>query len=158
MAAYENLQPVICNIQEHRCAGFQIMCMKGDTISNIHVSELLWIDRRRVTELMQQLKDTRDSHAVVDRASRPSSSVSKARTLDFIRRVSDIFKHDPNRSIRDISWEMDVYHVTLLACVIEDVLKKSLDWLAANTYDFIPKIKWFVSSPNLNPIGYFFGG
>ncbi|QQP55543.1 Uncharacterized protein FKW44_008765 [Caligus rogercresseyi] len=79
MAAYGNIQPVIWNEQERRCAVIQILCIKGNTISNTQVSELLGIDRRRVVELRQQLKDTRDPRAVVDRAFRPSSSARKAR-------------------------------------------------------------------------------
>ncbi|QQP57793.1 Uncharacterized protein FKW44_002897, partial [Caligus rogercresseyi] len=121
MAAYGNLQPVICNEQERRCAVIQILCIKGNTISNTQVSELIGIDRRRVAELRQQLKDTKDPRAVVDRAFRPSSSARKARTPDFIRRVSDIFEHDPSRSIRDVAKKLDVSHVTLLACVNEDL-------------------------------------
>ncbi|QQP50801.1 Hypothetical protein FKW44_011931, partial [Caligus rogercresseyi] len=77
------------------------------TISNTQVSELLGIERRRVAELRQQLKDTRDPRAVVDR---PSSSARKARSPDFITRVSDIFEHDPSRSIRDVAKELDVSH------------------------------------------------
>ncbi|QQP35935.1 Hypothetical protein FKW44_020886, partial [Caligus rogercresseyi] len=56
MAAYGNLQPVIWNDQERRCAVIQILCIKGNTISNTQVSELLKIDRRRVAELRQQLR------------------------------------------------------------------------------------------------------
>ncbi|QQP39800.1 Uncharacterized protein FKW44_013632, partial [Caligus rogercresseyi] len=107
MAAYGNLQPVIWNKQEHRCAVIQILSIKGNTISNTQVSELLGIDRRRVAELKQQLKDTRDPRAVVDR---PSSSACKARTPDFIRRVSDILEHDPSRFLRDVAKEQDVSH------------------------------------------------
>ncbi|QQP37080.1 Hypothetical protein FKW44_022389, partial [Caligus rogercresseyi] len=39
-------------------------------------------------------------------------STRKARTLDFMRRVSDIFEHDPSRAIRDVTKELDVSHVT----------------------------------------------
>ncbi|QQP37823.1 Hypothetical protein FKW44_018221, partial [Caligus rogercresseyi] len=60
MAAYGHLQPVIWNEQERRCAVIQIICIKGKIISITQVSELLGIDRRRVAELRQQLKDTRD--------------------------------------------------------------------------------------------------
>ncbi|QQP51891.1 Uncharacterized protein FKW44_013377, partial [Caligus rogercresseyi] len=77
-----------------------ILCINGSTINNTHVSELLGIDRRRVADLKQQLKDTRDPRAVVDKA-------RKARTPDFIRRVSDIFEHDPSRSIRDAAKELN---------------------------------------------------
>ncbi|QQP54509.1 Uncharacterized protein FKW44_007359, partial [Caligus rogercresseyi] len=148
MAAYGNLQPVIWNEQERRCAVIQILCIKGNTISNTQVSELLGIDRRRVAELRQQLKD----RAVVDRAFRPSSSARKARTPDFIRRVSDIFEHDPSRSIRDVAKELDVSHVTLLACVNEDLRCHSY----SKHIDFAPKTHRSPSSPDFNPMDYFF--
>ncbi|QQP42338.1 Hypothetical protein FKW44_016961 [Caligus rogercresseyi] len=48
MAAYGNLQPVIWNEQQRKCAVIQILCIKGNTISNTQVSELLGIDRRRL--------------------------------------------------------------------------------------------------------------
>ncbi|QQP39114.1 Hypothetical protein FKW44_019896, partial [Caligus rogercresseyi] len=38
---------------------------------------------------------------------RHSSSARKARTPDFIRRVSAIFEDDPSRSIRDVAKELD---------------------------------------------------
>ncbi|QQP37663.1 Hypothetical protein FKW44_018020, partial [Caligus rogercresseyi] len=54
----------------------------------------------------------------------PSSNTRKARIPDFMRRVSDIFEHDPSRSIRDVVKELDVSHVTLLACVNEDFVNE----------------------------------
>ncbi|QQP51460.1 Uncharacterized protein FKW44_012835, partial [Caligus rogercresseyi] len=65
---------------------------------------------------------------------------------DFIRRVSDIFEHDPSRSIRDAAKELGVSHVTLLACVNED--------LRCHSY----KLKAGQLSPDLNPMDYFFWG
>ncbi|QQP52258.1 Uncharacterized protein FKW44_004355 [Caligus rogercresseyi] len=135
MAAYGNLQPIIWNEQERRCTVFQIFCIKDNTISNTQVSELLGIDRRRDAELRQQLKDTRDPRLQALQQ-RP-----QARTPDFIRRVSDIFEHDPNRSIKDVAKELNVSHVTLLACVNEDLrchnhkLKRHTNRLAHNTKD-----------------------
>ena len=38
------------------------------------------------------------------------------------------------------------------------VSKKSLEWLAENCYDFISKDIWPPSSPDLNPMDYFFWG
>ncbi|QQP57916.1 Putative LOC100197594 [Caligus rogercresseyi] len=47
-------------------------------------------------------------------------------------------------------WQQDSspYHVS----------KKSLDWLAANTYDFVPKTHWPPNSPDFNPMDNFFWG
>ncbi|QQP36762.1 Uncharacterized protein FKW44_021958, partial [Caligus rogercresseyi] len=82
---------------------------------------------------------------------RPSSSARKARTPDFIRRVSNIFEHDPSRFIRDVAKELDVSHVTLLARVNED--------LRCHSYKLkVPKTHWPPSSPDLNPMDYFFWG
>ncbi|QQP56331.1 Uncharacterized protein FKW44_000948, partial [Caligus rogercresseyi] len=97
--------------------------------------------------LRQQLNDTRDPRAVVDRAFRPSSIARKARSPDFIRRVSDIFEHDPSRSIRDVAKELDVSHVTLLACVTEDLPVDAEEQEHAAP-----------SSPDLNLMDYFFWG
>ncbi|QQP53272.1 Uncharacterized protein FKW44_005697 [Caligus rogercresseyi] len=94
---------VIWTRKQTRCAVIQILCIKGNTISKPQVFELLGIDRIRVAELRQQLKDTRDPPAVVERPSGPPGSTRKARTSNFIRRVSDIFEHDPSRSIRDVA-------------------------------------------------------
>ncbi|QQP40495.1 Uncharacterized protein FKW44_014557 [Caligus rogercresseyi] len=128
MAAYGNLQPVICkNAGQHQ------------------VSELLGIDRRRVAELRQQLKDTRDP-----RAQHPQGQ-------DFIRRVSDIFEHDPSRSIRDVAKELDVSHVTLLACVNGNVRCHSYKLKVGQLLTQKNKNMRPPSSPNSTPMDYFSG-
>ena len=53
MATYQNLQPVIWNEHERRCAVIKILCVKGDTVTNNQVSELLRLDRKLVDELRQ---------------------------------------------------------------------------------------------------------
>ncbi|QQP49495.1 Uncharacterized protein FKW44_010193, partial [Caligus rogercresseyi] len=149
--------PVIWNEQERRCAVIQILCIKG----NIQVSDLLGIDRRRVAELRQQLKDTRDPRAVVDRAFRPSSSARKARTPNFIRRVSEIFEHDPSRPNRDVTKELEVSHVTLLACVNEDLRCHNYKLKVGQLLTQKNKNMWThwpPSSPDWNPMDYFFWG
>ncbi|QQP57102.1 Hypothetical protein FKW44_001981, partial [Caligus rogercresseyi] len=88
---------------------------------NTQVSELLGSTEEGLLKLRQQLKDTRDPRAVVDRAFRRSSSARKARNPDLIRKVSDIFEHDPSWSIRMSPRSVDVSHVIVLACVNEDL-------------------------------------
>ena len=38
------------------------------------------------------------------------------------------------------------------------VSQRSLEWLNENCYDFVPKTHWPPSSPDLNPMDYFFWG
>ena len=38
------------------------------------------------------------------------------------------------------------------------VSKKSLEWLEEHCFDFVPKTHWPPSSPDLNPMDYFFWG
>ncbi|QQP52913.1 Uncharacterized protein FKW44_005209, partial [Caligus rogercresseyi] len=75
-----------------------------------------------------------------------------------MRRVSDIFEHDPSRSIRDVAKELDVSHVTLLACVNEDLRCHSYKLKVGQLLTQKNKNMRPPSSPDLNPMDYFFWG
>ncbi|QQP54127.1 Uncharacterized protein FKW44_006848, partial [Caligus rogercresseyi] len=77
---------------------------------------------------------------------------------DLFRRVSDIFEHDPSRSIRDVAKELDFSHVTLLACVNEDLrchsykLKKNKNMRLYKSVKLLNKFK----HPKENNMLWFF--
>ena len=67
---YDELRRMKWNEHERRCAVVQILCKKGDELSNKEVAEMVGVSRQRVSELRKSLLESMDPRGVVDRAIR----------------------------------------------------------------------------------------
>ena len=57
---YDELRRMKWNEHERRCAVVQILCNKGDELSNKEVAEMVGVSRQRVSELRKSLLESMD--------------------------------------------------------------------------------------------------
>ena len=111
--------------EERRSAIVMILVRKGDSLGDGDIADLLGVDRRRVNELRNALRETGDPRKVISRAPKAPMAARKARSHEFIDNVRDILEATPDRSFRSIAKELNVSDFTIRQCVNEDLRCKS---------------------------------
>ena len=71
------------NKHERRRAVVQILCNKGDGLSNKEVAEMVEVSRQRVSELRKSLLESMDPRSVVDRAKTAPGTRRKVGSGEF---------------------------------------------------------------------------
>ena len=115
------------------------------------------VSRQRVSELRKSLLESMDPRGVVDRAKAAPGTRRKVRSGEFVDEVREIFESTPNQSMRGVAREFGVSDTTVRGAPCH-VSNKSLVWLEEHCFDFVPNSRWPPSSPDLNPMDYFFSG
>ncbi|KAF2368313.1 hypothetical protein FHG87_000931 [Trinorchestia longiramus] len=125
------------------------------------------VNMRTISHTRQKLEESKDPRGVITRAPESLDDRRKWRDVDFVKRVETMINNDPSKSMRSMAAEFGVTVVYLwmkqvgLGVTSEQCslpCLQPLPRLAGEAYDLVIKHQWSPSSPDLNPMNYFFWG
>ena len=109
------------NERDRRCAAVQLMLSTDPTYDNRTIASTHKMQIQTVQRLRAQLNASDDPLEVVER----KDTARKTRTKEFIEKVQAIIDETPQRPIRQIARDLGVSHITVNACVKEELKCRS---------------------------------
>ena len=115
----------VFNERNRRCAAVQLMFSTDPSYDNRTIASSLKMQIRRVQRLRAQLNASDDPLEVVEQRPKAKDTARRTRTNMFIGKVQAIIDETPQWPIQQIARDLGVSHITLNACVKEDLKCRS---------------------------------
>ena len=109
------------NERDRECATVQLMLSTDPSYDNRTIASTLKMQIWTVQRLRAQLNASDDPLEVMER----KDTAMKTRTKEFIEKVQAIIDETPQPPIRQIARNLGVSHITMNACVKEDLKCRS---------------------------------
>ena len=109
------------NERDRRCAAVQLMLSTDPSYDNRIIASTLRMQIWTVQHLRAQLNSSDDPLEVAER----KGTTRKTRTKEFVEKIQAIIDETPQRPIRQIARDLGVSHITVNACVKEDLKCRS---------------------------------
>ena len=145
------------NERDRTCAAVQLMPSTDPSYDNRTIASTLKMQIRTVQHLRAQLNVLDDPLEVVEW----KDTARKTWTKEFIEKVQAIIDETPHQPIQQIARDLGVSHITVNACVKEDLKCRSYRLQTSQILTEKTKNLRLIksirphSSPDLNPLDYF---
>ena len=112
---------IMFNERDWRCADVQLILSTNPSYDNRTIASTLKMQIRMVQHLRAQFNTSDDPLEVVER----KDTTRKTQTKEFTKKVQAIIDETPQQPIRQIARDLGISHITLNACVKEDLKCRS---------------------------------
>ena len=121
METYQNLTYIAFTETEVRSAVVMALVHNNGEVDNRSIADTLGVGMRTIQRIRKKLEESRDPRGVITRAPKSFESRRKSRNLEFIKKVEEMIKDDPSRSLKSMADELGVDKKTVKRCIDEDL-------------------------------------